>query len=110
MSQTVNKANAQIRQMIADAIAQAQAKGVLPAGESNAFSVEVPADRKNGDYSTNAAMVNAKVFRLPPVKIAQAIVENTDTQGTYFEKVELAGPGFINFFLSDVYYADVLFE
>ncbi len=110
MSQTVNKAQNQIRQMVLTAIEKAQQKGTLPEGESNAFSVEVPADRKNGDYSTNAAMVNAKNFRLPPRKIAEAITENTDLEGTYFEKVEIAGPGFINFYLSDVYYADVLFE
>ncbi len=110
MSQTVNKAQNQIRQMVLSAIEKAQKAGTLTEGESNAFSVEVPADRKNGDYSTNAAMVNAKAFRLPPRKIAEAITENIDLKGTYFEKVEIAGPGFINFYLSDVYYADVLFE
>ncbi len=110
MSQTVNKAQNQIRQMVLSAIEKAQKAGTLTEGESNAFSVEVPADRKNGDYSTNAAMVNAKNFRLPPRKIAEAITENTDLEGTYFEKVEIAGPGFINFYLSDVYYADILFE
>ena len=110
MSQTVNKAQNQIRNMISTAIEEAQKKGALCEGESNAFSVEVPADRNNGDYSTNAAMVNAKVFRLPPRKIAEAISENINLEGTYFNKVEIAGPGFINFFLSDVYYADILFE
>ena len=110
MSQTVNKAQNQIRNMINTAIEQAQQKGTLCAGESNAFSVEVPADRNNGDYSTNAAMVNAKIFRLPPRKIAEAISENINLEGTYFNKVEIAGPGFINFFLNDVYYADILFE
>lgn len=110
MSQTVNKAQNQIREMVVSAIKKAQEKSLLTEGESNAFSVEVPADRKNGDYSTNAAMVNAKAFRLPPRKIAEAITENIDLEGTYFEKVEIAGPGFINFFLSDIYYADVLFE
>ena len=110
MSQTVNKAQNQIRTMIADSIAASQEKGTLCQGEINAFSVEVPADRNNGDYSTNAAMVNAKVFRLPPRKIAEAISENINLDGTYFNKVEIAGPGFINFFLSDVYYADILFE
>lgn len=110
MSQTVNKAQNQIRQMVLSAIEKAQTAGALPEGESNAFSVEVPADRKNGDYSTNAAMVNAKAFRLPPRKIAEAITENIFLEGTYFEKVEIAGPGFINFYLSDIYYADVLFE
>ncbi|MBQ8504598.1 MAG: arginine--tRNA ligase [Clostridia bacterium] len=110
MSETVNKAQNQIRQMVLSAISKAQEKGILTQGECNAFSVEVPADRKNGDYSTNAAMVNAKAFRLPPRKIAEAITENIDLTDTYFRQVEIAGPGFINFFLSDVYYADVLFE
>ncbi len=110
MSQTVNKAQNQIRTMIADAIKKAQQSGNLCEGESNSFLVEVPADKNNGDYSTNAAMVNAKVFRLPPRKIAEAICENINLEGTYFNKVQIAGPGFINFFLSDVYYADILFE
>ena len=110
MSITVNKAQNQIRAMISDAIVKAQQSGALCEGESNVFSVEVPADRNNGDYSTNAAMVNAKVFRLPPRKIAEAITENVCLEGTYFNKIEIAGPGFINFFLSDVYYADILFE
>ena len=110
MSITVDKAQSQIRQTVLDAIAKAQSKGLLPEGEANAFSVEVPADRNNGDYSTNAAMVNAKAFRLPPVKIAQAIMENADLEGTYFKEIRIAGPGFINFYLSDVYYADILFE
>ena len=110
MSQTVNKAQNQIRELIAAAIEKAQKNGSLPEGEYNAFSVEVPADRNNGDYSTNAAMVNARAFRLPPRKIAEVIVENADLEGTYFCKIEIAGPGFINFFLSDVYYADIIFE
>ncbi len=110
MSKTVDKAQNQIRELINNAISKAQQQGALAEGESNAFSVEVPADRNNGDYSTNAAMVNAKVFRLPPVKIAQAISENIDLDGTYFREVKIAGPGFINFYLSDVYYADVLLE
>ena len=110
MSVTVNKAQNQIRQIIGAAIEKAKTKGILPETDAAEFSVEVPADRQNGDYSTNAAMVNARAFRLPPRKIAEAIVENTDLEGTYFEKIEIAGPGFINFFLCDIYYADVLFE
>ncbi|MBR3948153.1 MAG: arginine--tRNA ligase [Clostridia bacterium] len=110
MSQTVNKAQNQIKSLIASAIEKAQKNGTLPEGEYSAFSVEVPADRNNGDYSTNAAMVNARAFRLPPRKIAEVIAENADLEGTYFQKIEIAGPGFINFFLSDVYYADIIFE
>ena len=110
MSVTVNRAQEQIRTAISAAINKAKAQGVFPEAEAAAFSVEVPADRKNGDYSTNAAMVNARAFRLPPRKIAEAITENISLEGTYFEKVEIAGPGFINFFLCDNYYADILFE
>ncbi|MBQ4266718.1 MAG: arginine--tRNA ligase [Clostridia bacterium] len=110
MSQTVNKAQNQIKELIAAAIQKAQKNGSLPEGEYNAFSVEVPADRNNGDYSTNAAMVNARAFRFPPRKIAEVIAQNADLEGTYFHKIEIAGPGFINFFLSDVYYADIIFE
>lgn len=53
MSQTVNKAQNQIRELIKAAIEKAQQEGLLPEGEYSAFSVEVPADRNNGDYSTN---------------------------------------------------------
>ena len=109
MSQTVNKAQNQIKELISSAIEKAQKEGLLPEGEYSSFSVEVPADRNNGDYSTNAAMVNARAFRLPPRKIAEVIAEKADLSGTYFERIEIAGPGFINFFLSDVYYADIIF-
>ena len=110
MSRTTDKAQNQIRALISEAIKKAQSASLLPAAEAAVFSVEVPADRNNGDYSTNAAMVNARAFRLPPRKIAEAIVENAELADTYFEKIEIAGPGFINFFLSDDYYADILFE
>lgn len=74
------------------------------------FKVEVPADRANGDFSANAAMVNAKVFQTNPRALAEEIVSNVNLEGTYFSKVEVAGPGFINFFLSDDYYADILLD
>lgn len=74
------------------------------------FKVEVPADRANGDFSANAAMVNAKIFQTNPRALAEEIVSNINLDGTYFSKVEVAGPGFMNFFLSDEYYADVLLD
>ncbi len=110
MSKTVDKAQNQIKSLVLSAIEKAQDKEALVRGEGAAFGVEVPADRANGDFSVNAAMVNARVFRLPPRKIAEAICENISLDGTYFERVEIAGPGFINFFLCDEYYADILLE
>ena len=110
MELTTQKAQTQIKNLIAAAIEKGCASGALPGAESAPFNIETPADRRNGDFSTNAAMVNAKCFRLPPRKIAETIVSFVSVEGTYFEKVEVAGPGFINFFLNDTYYADVLLD
>ena len=74
------------------------------------FKVEVPADRSNGDFSANAAMVNAKALGTNPRALAEEIAGSLSLAGTYFSKVEVAGPGFMNFFLSDKYYADILLE
>ena len=110
MELTTQKVHFQIEDLIAKAVEKAFSAGVLPASESAPFNIEVPADKRNGDFSTNAAMVNAKNFRLPPRKIAETIVSFASNEGTYFEKIEVAGPGFINFFLNDAYYADVLLD
>ena len=110
MELTTQKAQTQIKNLIAKAVEKAFSAGVLPGAESAPFIIEIPADKRNGDFSTNAAMVNAKNFRLPPRKIAETIVSFASNEGTYFEKIEVAGPGFINFFLNDAYYADVLLD
>lgn len=110
MSKIVSQAKSQIRNMIIEAIGKAVADGKLPAEPMNDFIVEVPSDRANGDYSANAAMVNARAFRSAPRKIADTILEYMDNADTYFDKVEVAGPGFINFYLGDAYYADVLLD
>ena len=110
MELTTQKVHFQIEDLIAKAVEKAFSAGVLPASESAPFIIEVPADKRNGDFSTNAAMVNAKNFRLPPRKIAETIVSFASNEDTYFEKIEVAGPGFINFFLNDAYYADVLLD
>ena len=101
-------AETQISTVCLAALNKAMSSGALPAAELLPFKVEIPADRKNGDYSTNIAMAHARAFRLPPIKIAGAILENMDLSGTYFASCEAAGGGFINFRLSQAYYADIL--
>lgn len=108
MSYIVNKVQDDLKKIIADAAAKAAEKGALAAVPSGSFNVEIPADRANGDFSTNAAMAWARELRNAPRKIADALVAEADLFGTYFERVEVAGPGFINFYLSDRYYADIL--
>lgn len=110
MSKVADKAKKQIKNIILEAVGKAVAQGALPAEPMNDFGIEVPNDRANGDFSSNAAMVNARAFRSAPRKIAEAIAENMDITDTYFSKVEVAGPGFINFYLCDSYYADVLLD
>ncbi len=108
MSYIVNKVRDDLKKIIADAAAMAAEKGTIAAVPSGAFNVEIPADRANGDFSTNAAMAWARELRNAPRKIADAIIAEVSLDGTYFERVEVAGPGFINFYLGDRYYADIL--
>lgn len=108
MSYIVNKVQDDLKKIIADASAKAAGKGTIGAVPTGAFNVEIPADRANGDFSTNAAMAWARELRNAPRKIADAIIAEADLGGTYFERVEVAGPGFINFYLADRYYADIL--
>ncbi|MFI3141862.1 MAG: arginine--tRNA ligase [Clostridia bacterium] len=110
MSITVTTAKNQITTITIAAIKKAISENILKDAQFNDFGIEVPNDRKFGDFSTNAAMVNAKAFSMPPRKIAEAITSNMELTDSYFEKVEIAGPGFINLFLSDKYYADILLE
>lgn len=108
MSVIVKKAEAQLVSVVEKAMKQAMEKGELPHAELLPIKTEIPADRKNGDYSTNAAMAHARVFRNAPVKIAQSIMNNLDLSDTYFEKCECAGAGFLNFTLSGKYYGDII--
>lgn len=110
MSLVVKNTELQLKNAITNAITQAIAGGDLPEGDIPAFVIEVPGDRTHGDLATNVAMVSAKAFRNTPRKIAEIIVSRLDLQGTYFEKVEIAGPGFLNFFLSPAYYGAIVSE
>lgn len=108
MSKIVKETENSIKTAVVEAIKAAIEKGQLPEGEIPEVNVEVPADRANGDFSTNAAMISARAFRYAPKKIADAIKENISLEGTYLEKCETAGPGFINFYLKDSYYGAIL--
>lgn len=108
-SNLVELASGQVQEIIIKAIEKATQKEVFPKAELPDFAVEIPADVSHGDFATNVAMVGARNYRMAPPKIAQSILENIDLEGTYFTKVEMAGPGFINFFLSDQWFADVVF-
>ena len=72
------------------------------------IEIEIPADRKNGDFSINTAMKLTKIAKRPPRQIAEARGGARETEGTYIDRVEIAGPGFINFYLNDEWRYDGL--
>ena len=73
------------------------------------FILERPSDPAHGDYSTNAALALAKETSSKPRELATKIVQHIQTKNNDFlEKIEIAGPGFINFYLSKKYFADIL--
>lgn len=110
MSQLTETAKNQLRQAVINAINKAVSEGELPAGEAPEFTIEVPNDRAHGDFATNAAMVSARVFRKSPAVIAKAILDRLELEDTYASTAEIAGAGFINFRLSDNFYADIILD
>ena len=92
-----------LRDSILEALATLTAAGTLPPGDAPAFVVERTKSREHGDFATNVAMLLAKAARARPRDIAQAIVGALPANDA-IAKVEIAGPGFINFFLSGAAY------
>ena len=97
-----------LREIISRAFAAAMEAGALAKADIPAFNIEIPADRSHGDFSSNAAMASARAFRMAPAKIAAALIENIDLEGSPFCKCETAGPGFLNFFLSESWFAETV--
>ena len=78
--------------------------------EIPAFTIEVPKDKGNGDYAVNIAMMLARSAKSAPRAIAENIVKNLDAAALQAEKIEIAGPGFINFYLDKSYLYNVIAE
>ena len=108
MSNMIENAKLSINSLLCAACEKAVKNGELPEGTVLRGTVEIPKDTANGDYAANHAMTGAKAMRMPPRKIAEALVRNLELDGTWFSSVEVAGPGFINFRLADSWYGDVL--
>ena len=98
----------QLRSMIRAAMEKAIAEGALKEAALPEFVVEIPADTTKGDFATNAAMVGARAFGMPPRKIAEAICERLDLEGTPFQRWEIAGPGFINLFVDQCWFSKIV--
>lgn len=108
MTNLIKNASDQVRELVMNALGACIADGVFPSEPIPAFNVEIPADPKNGDMSSNAAMVCARAFHTAPRKIAESICDKIMLNGSYFEKCEVAGAGFINFFFSSQWFSEVI--
>lgn len=108
MSKMVKEVENKLYEAIENAVKSAIENGDLSQADMPKFIIEKPADKKNGDFSSNIAMAGARAFHQAPRMIAEAIVKNFSLEGGYIDRCEIAGPGFINFYLSDKYYSDVL--
>ncbi|MFC6292792.1 arginine--tRNA ligase [Macrococcus epidermidis] len=74
------------------------------------IKIEIPKDTKNGDYATNIAMVLTKLAQKNPREIAQAIVNHLDVKKADVTKIDIAGPGFINFYMDNAYLTGIITE
>ncbi len=108
MANMIQKAKQQVTELVNAAYLAAAEKGELPAGLTLGGSVEIPKDTANGDYAANYAMASAKLMRMPPRKVAETLAANMALEGSWFESVEVAGPGFMNFRMGGKWYSDVL--
>lgn len=108
MANLIKQASDQLREILLGSMGRLVASGAVPPEPVSDFKIEIPADKSHGDFATNAAMVCAKPFRMAPRAIAEKILGELVLEGTYFDRAEIAGPGFINFFLSPRWFAQVV--
>ena len=109
MINMIQNAKDQVAAVVEQAYKTAVEHGQLSAAESEIHgNVEVPKDTRNGDYTSNFALAGAKALKMRPRDLAQLLVDNLVLDGTYFSKVEIAGPGFLNFTVNDKWYGEVL--
>ncbi len=92
------------------ALRECAAQGLIAEPALPFIDVDLPKDINHGDYSSNMAMVMASRLKMNPRKIAEILVSQICAQDDFLEQVEIAGPGFINFFIKDRAWRDCLRE
>ena len=88
----------QLETLLLDVITLLQSEGVLDSELSPVINIERTRDPLHGDFSTNLAMMLAKPAKMNPRQLAEKII-NQLAANSLVTKVEIAGPGFINFFI-----------
>ena len=99
-----------VTEIILEALARAKSKGELKLDNQPAITLETPKDKNHGDMSSTFALSMAKIEGKPPRKIAEIVLANLQDEEGIIEKTEIAGPGFINFFLKHDRWRKTLFD
>ncbi|MGQ9688232.1 MAG: arginine--tRNA ligase [Desulfobaccales bacterium] len=99
-----------LQQLITDSLNQAREAGEVAFADLPAFEVETPKQAEHGDLASNAALVLASQAKRPPRQLAEMIKNNISAPPGVLKKITIAGPGFINFFLENDYWRQVLPE
>ena len=108
MSNLIQAAKEQVAALTQAAYEKAAAEGLLPGGAEVKATIEIPKDVSHGDYASSFAMAGAKALHKAPRQIAEIIVDHLELAGSFFDKVAIAGPGFLNFTLGSKWYGQVL--
>ena len=108
MSNMIKAAKEQVAALTQAAYERAAQAGVLPGGAAVNATIEIPKDVKNGDYASSFAMAGAKAMHMAPRAIAQIICDHLELEGSFFQKAEIAGPGFLNFTLGPKWYGQIM--
>lgn len=101
VEQTKNKIISEIKQAVA-------AAGIVEVAQIPEIILEIPREKAHGDYATNIAMQLTRIARRNPRQIAEGIVENFNKEAASISKIEIAGPGFINFYMDNSYLTGVV--
>ena len=108
MANLIQAAKDQVAALTQQAYEKAAQAGQLPGGLEVKGSVEIPKDVSHGDYASSFAMAGAKAMHMAPRAIAQIICDNLELTGSFFQKAEIAGPGFLNFTLGPKWYGQIM--
>ena len=99
-----------LTEILLEALARAKSKGELKLDTQPAITLETPKDKNHGDMSSTFALAMAKIEGKPPRKIAEIVLANLQDEEGIIAKTEIAGPGFINFFLKQDRWRKTLFD
>lgn len=101
------KVKASLQNLLTEAALQGREEGKLAFDTLPEINLEIPKDKAHGNFASNLALVLSKSAKKPPREVAQSLIDNFKAN-PYLDKVEIAGPGFINFYLNDCWLSEVL--